>query len=76
MFDTLKWLNIEQRHEFNNLSLIHKIKDDDGPEYLCNQIKYVGKVQPYQLRNAENFKLEWQCKNLYSIYKGHSYEQY
>lgn len=58
MLDSLKWLNITQRLEFNTLNFIQKMKIGSAPEYLTEQLKYVGEVQPYQLRNAENFRLQ------------------
>lgn len=58
MLDTLKWLNIKQRLALNTLNFIHKIKYGNAPEYLCDQIKYVSEVQPYGLRNADNFRLK------------------
>ena len=36
IINALKWMNIEQRLEFNILSFIHKIKNGNAPEYLCN----------------------------------------
>lgn len=57
MLDMLKWLNIKQRLQLNTLLFIYQIKHGNAPEYLCDQIKYVGEVQPYGLRNAENFRL-------------------
>lgn len=57
MLDTLKWLNIHQRLELNTLQFIHKMKIGNAPEYLTEQLGYVREVQPYHLRNAENFRL-------------------
>ena len=58
MLDTLKWLNIYQRLEFNTLLFIQKLKYGNGPEYLIRQLQYVREVQPYNLRKAENFRLQ------------------
>lgn len=37
---------------------MQKLKNGDGAEYLIRQLQYVREVQPYQLRNAENFRLQ------------------
>lgn len=58
MLNTLRWLNIKQRLELNTLNFIQKMKTGEAPDYLCEQIKYVGDVQPYELRNSENFRLQ------------------
>lgn len=58
MLNSLKWLNITQRLEFNTLNFIQKMKIGSAPEYLTQQLRFVGEVQPYQLRNAENFRLQ------------------
>lgn len=58
MLETLKWLNIKQRIELNTINFIHKIKMGEAPEYLTEQLTYVRDVQPYQLRNAEHFRIE------------------
>lgn len=57
MLNTLKWLSIKQRLALNTLKLIRKIKLGNAPDYLCEQIRYVGEVQPYSLRSADNFRL-------------------
>lgn len=58
MLEQLQWLNIKQRHEFNTIFFIHKLKMGIGPQYLKDRLVYVGDVQPYDLRNASNFRLE------------------
>lgn len=58
MLDALQWLNVKQRLEFNTLIFIQKMKKGDAPDYLTDQIKYVRDVQPYSLRNDENFRLQ------------------
>lgn len=58
MLDSLQWLNIKQRLEMNTLCFVQKMKMGNAPEYLCENIKYVGEVQPYELRNSENFRLQ------------------
>lgn len=58
MLNTLKWLNIKQRLALNTLKLVHKIRQGNAPDYLREQIRYVSDVQPYTLRNANNFRLQ------------------
>lgn len=58
MLESLKWLNVEQRLKLNTLNFIHRIKNGEAPEYLTEQISYVGDSQPYHLRNAEHFRIE------------------
>lgn len=58
MLDTLKWLNVIQRLKFNTLIFIQKLKNGNSAEYLTRQLQYVGEVQPYNLRNAEDFRIQ------------------
>ena len=32
------------------------------PQYIKDQIAYVGEMQPYHLRNNNNFRIERACK--------------
>lgn len=57
MLNALKWLNIKQRLEMNTLHFIQKMKTGNAPEYLIEQLNYVREIQPYHLRNADNFRL-------------------
>lgn len=58
MLSSLKWLDIQQRLELNTLNFIQKMKMGNAPQYLCDQLEYVGEIQPYGLRNADNFRLQ------------------
>ena len=58
MLDALRWLNVHKRSELNTLNFIQKMKIGEAPEYLTEQLKYVGKAQPYRLRKANNFRLQ------------------
>lgn len=58
MLGTLKWLNIRQRLEMNTLSFIQKMKMGYSPDYLREHLQYIGDVQPYDLRNAQNFRIQ------------------
>ena len=58
MLNYLKWLNIRQRLELNTLIFIYKMRRGDAPQYLCERLSYVGEVQPYNLRNAIDFRLQ------------------
>ena len=55
-------MNTDQRLECSTLSLIHKIKNGNAPDYLCSQMKFVGKVQ-----SGKGKQIQQQFKNLYSI---------
>lgn len=57
MLNMLRWLNIKQRLELNTLTFIKKMAKGDAPEYLCNQINYVANMQPYGLRNSNDFHI-------------------
>lgn len=56
MLDALKWLDIKQRLQLNTICFIQKIKMGNAPECLLEQIRYVGDIQPYNLRNALDFR--------------------
>ena len=58
MLDTLKWLNIRERLHHNIIYFIRKMKIGDAPDYLAEQLHYVGKVQPYSLRNVMDFRIQ------------------
>ena len=58
MLTTLKWLNIKQRLKLNTLKFIFKMREGSAPEYLCDDLQYVGETQPYRLRNASDFRIE------------------
>ena len=34
------------------------MKIGEAPEYLTEQLRYVGEAQPYRLRSANNFRLQ------------------
>ena len=44
---------------------IYKMRRGDASQYLCEQLNYVGKIQPYNLRNA-----------IVSAYRGQEQVQY
>ena len=37
---------------------IQKMKIGDAPDYLTEQLSYVGEVQPYSLRNVMDFRIQ------------------
>ena len=57
MLNTLKWFNIKQRLHLKTCIFIHKMKMGDAPQYLIEELTYVNEMQPYNLRNADNFRL-------------------
>ena len=54
--DTLKWMNIHQRIEL--MTSIKKMEMGNTPDYLIEQLQYVGDPQPYNLRNNNEFRLQ------------------
>ena len=56
MLDILKWLNVKQRLKLNTTVFIQKMKMGCTAEYLTGQLRYVEEVQPYNLRNALDFR--------------------
>ena len=56
MLDTLNLLNVKQRLQLNTVVFIQKMKMGCAPEYLTQQLRYIGEVQPYNLRNASDFR--------------------
>lgn len=57
MLAQLSWMSINQRMIFNVLVFVYKIKFNLLPAYLSENIRYVNDVQPYPLRNANDFRL-------------------
>ena len=68
MLKTLKWMKIHQRTEFTTLTLIKKIEMSNAPDYLIEQLQYVGDFQPYNLRNNNEFRLQRSDTNITNIY--------
>ena len=58
MLETLLWLNIEEKLKLNTLINIFKIKQNMAPKYLTENIRYVGELLNYSLRNAEDFRIQ------------------
>ena len=50
-------MNIKQRLQCNTLMFVRKMKKSGATKNLCEQIKYVREVQPYMLRNADDFRI-------------------
>lgn len=63
MLDALQWLTVNQRTYMNVLLFIFKMKNNMLPSYLFNQIIHVDDVQPYNLRNRNDFRLPFFSTN-------------
>ena len=63
MLDALRWLSVNQRVKLNVLVFIFRIKNNMLPRYLSSQIQYVAEVQPYYLRNNQNFRIPFRNTN-------------
>ena len=35
------------------------MREGSAPEYLCDDLQCVGETQPYRLKNASDFRIEW-----------------
>lgn len=57
MLRSLNWLNIIQQIKLNVLLFIFKMKNDKLPKYLTKNLRYISDTQPYNLRNAQNFRI-------------------
>jgi len=57
MLDSLMWLSVKQKVVFNVMMFIFKIKNNMLPIYLKRQLINVSEVQPYLLRNNQDFRL-------------------
>lgn len=60
MLEKLNWLSVNQRVQYNCLTLIYKIQNNMLPKYLNHQICYNRDISPYNTRNKDNFRLP-QC---------------
>lgn len=58
MLSTLRWMSIQQRLELNTLVFIQKMKQGNAPSYLTENIRYVSDIQPYGLRNSNDFRMQ------------------
>lgn len=68
MLTRLQWLSVNQRLVMNALIFIFKIKNGLLPKYIRRYLVYVSDVQPYFLRNENDFRLNFSstnfCQNL------------
>ena len=65
MLNALRWLNVRKILELNTLNFIQKINIEEAPEYLTEQLEYVGEVHDFRLQQAYTSVMH---KTLY--YKG------
>jgi hypothetical protein len=56
MLVTLNWMCIKQRIVFNSLLLIHKMRMNAVPQYLCKKLQYVRDVHNRELRNMNDLR--------------------
>ena len=72
MLDELKWLNVRERLQVNTIYFIRKMKICDAPDYLIQQLRFVGEVLPYSLRNDMDFRIQQAntTARQKSLYKG------
>ena len=75
MLDSLQWMSVRQRVEYNTLIFIFKLTNGMAPQYLTNTIVYGRDVHQYDTRRAGdirllNFKKTCTQNSLY--YKGYS----
>lgn len=56
MLEMLNWMNVKQRLKYSAMLLIYKMKNKMVPEYLQVNVVNVGDIQPYNLRNNDNFR--------------------
>jgi hypothetical protein len=57
LFKQLKWMTVETRIHYHKCLQIYKCLCNEAPNYLSNLLKYVGKNNPYNLRNIEDKNL-------------------
>lgn len=57
MLNRLNWLSIKQKIVLDVVMFIQKIRMGNMPMYFHNLIRYVGDVQPYNLRSNSNIRL-------------------
>lgn len=57
MLKTLNMMDVRQRINFNVILTIHKAATGCLPDYLCNQLKTVNELQPYNLRTNQMYRV-------------------
>lgn len=57
MLNRLEWLSVKQQLVVDVLLFVQKMRMGDLPSYFSDLVRYVGEVQPYQLRNVNNLRL-------------------
>lgn len=65
MLNRLRWLSVNQRLMMNAFIFIFKIKNKLLPSYMQNFLIYVSDLQPYNLRNVNNFRVAFSSTNFY-----------
>lgn len=57
MLDSLQWLSIRQRVEYNTLVFIFKVINEMAPQYLTKTIQYGRDIHHYNTRQAGDLRL-------------------
>lgn len=63
MLEALCWLNVKQRITYKALTMVFKLKHNMVPVSMTEKISIVGQVQPYPLRNINDFQLHITTKS-------------
>ena len=58
LFNSLNWLNVNQKIKFNVIIFVFKIINGYLPKYLMEKLNYVGDLTQYNLRNKFDFRLD------------------
>lgn len=73
MLDSLQWLSIRQRVEYNTLVFIFKVINEMAPQYLTNTIRYGRDIHQHDTRQAGELRLinfKKSCTQNSLFYKG------
>ena len=74
MLDSLQWMSVRQRVEYNTLIFIFKLTNGMAPQYLTNTIVYGRDIHRYDTRRAGDLRLlkfKKSCTQNSLFYKGY-----
>lgn len=75
MLDSLQWMSVRQRVEYNTLIFIHKVTKGMAPQYMSDTVTYGRDVHRYNTRRAGDLRLpsyKKSCTQNSLFYKGYS----
>lgn len=75
MLESLQWMSVRQRIEYNTLVFVFRVTKGMAPQYLTSTVKYGRDIHQYNTRGADDLRLQFcrkACTQNSLFYKGFS----